>query len=137
MLSCYFVLWPGSCSKLSCFKWSWNWTFLKKLCPFNMKECAEGLKKGVLRNFAKFTGKRMCQSLLISAILTNTWSFSTSNRLESLSEIVFLENAATSIQDSTVSTYIFYVIWREKNTTFSGEKIHSFMVFHISVLQTH
>ena len=26
----YLVLWPGSCSKLSCFRWSWSCPFLKR-----------------------------------------------------------------------------------------------------------
>ena len=44
ILSCYLVLWSGSYSKLSCFKWPWSCLFLKNLCPLNVKECAEGLQ---------------------------------------------------------------------------------------------
>ena len=43
MLSCYLVLWPRSCSKLSCFKEHWSCPFFKNVCPLNVKERAEGL----------------------------------------------------------------------------------------------
>ena len=43
MLFCYLLLWPGSCSKLSCFRRPWSCPFLKNLRPVNVKERAEGL----------------------------------------------------------------------------------------------
>ena len=43
MLSCYLVLWPGSCSKPSCFKQSWSCPLLENLCPLNVKKRAVGL----------------------------------------------------------------------------------------------
>ena len=38
MLTCYLVLWPGSCSKLSCFQRPSDCPFLKIFYPVNVKE---------------------------------------------------------------------------------------------------
>ena len=45
ILPFYLVLWPGSCSKLNCFKRPWSCSFLKNLCPLNAEESVEGLHK--------------------------------------------------------------------------------------------
>ena len=43
---CYVLLWPGSCSKLSCFKRPWSCLVLKNLLPFNVRERAGNLDDG-------------------------------------------------------------------------------------------
>lgn len=72
--------------------------------------------------------------IMISAILLDTSSFSKSNRLERLLEIVFHGNAATSVEGNTVS--FFQVFDEKQNTTFQGTK-YNFSVSHISVFRTH
>ena len=50
---------------------------LRKLFPFRSSRPAMFCKKGVVRNFAKFTRKHLCQSLLFNKVtgLPEAWDF--------------------------------------------------------------
>ena len=98
----------------------WVWVSNCKMCNFQKKPPEMFCKKGVLRNFAKYTGKHLCQSLFFDKVVGLQ---STSKRLLPGSVILFISIVSlngisnSSVYEMLVAKSLFLVTWVSKTSS--------------------
>ena len=113
----------------------WVWVSNCKMCNFQKKPPEMFCKKGVLRNFAKYTGKHLCQSLFFDKVVGLQ---STSKRLLPGSVILFISIVSlngisnSSVYEMLVAKSLFLVTWVSKTSSKNliSEPQRSLLCFH-------
>ena len=123
MLSCYLVLWPGSCFILCCFKQPWSCPFLKFFCPLNVIERVEDLRPATLLkkrlqqrcfpvNFVKFLRTPFLQNTSRRLLLFVTHlTVSFCKEVLYVYSNLFLLEKSTKTQNFAIFSFCRYILY--------------------------
>ena len=80
------------------------------------------VRKDVLHNFSKFTGKHLCQSLFLIKLLALACNFIAKGSLAQMFFVNFAKFLGTPFLQNTSGRLLLYVVPTRSNTTLSLEK---------------